>query len=194
MYQVSAIHRNRGIIRGYAKDSRGAIEDFERAAGLLGELSRRDPGNTNYLVVRADLLARVGTLDHQLGREPAAIQKTSEAQQIMKRLADAPKAPPIQLMTACTWLTETVVVSLRDAKAGLSYCQRAVDATEGKDMEAWNRLAAAQYGVKDYAAATESLGKVLAMMPPAEPGKPKSRQRQSAEELMVKYRRQAGGK
>jgi len=28
-------------------------------------------------------------------------------------------------------------------------------------------------------------------MPPAEPGKPKSRQRQSAEEMMVQYRRQA---
>ena len=93
MYQVSAIHRNRGIIRGYAKDVHGAIEDFTAAAVLLGELSRRDAANTNYQVVRADLLARVGTLEHQLGHEAAAIEKIREAQQIMKRLADAPKAP-----------------------------------------------------------------------------------------------------
>ena len=192
MYQVSAIHRNRGIIRSYAKDMHGAITDFDAAAALLGELSRRDAANTNYQVVRADLLARVGTLEHNLGHEPTAILKTSQAQEIMKRLADAPKAPPIQLMTACTWLSETVVVSLRDAKAALPYCQRAVEVTEGKDMEAWNRLAAAQYGVKDYQAAVQSMEKVMAMTPPAVPGQPKSRQRQTTEELLVQYRKAAG--
>ena len=192
MYQVSAIHRNRGIIRNYAKDSRGAIEDFEVAAGLLAELSRRDAANTNYQVVRADLLGRIGTMEHNLGREAVAIQKVGEAQQIMKRLADAPKAPPIQLMTACSWLTETVVVSLRDPKTALPYCQRGVELTEGKDMEAWNRLAVAQYALKDYKAAVRSMEKVMSMMPANVAGQPKSRQRQTTEDLLVQYRKAAG--
>ena len=94
-------------------------------------------------------------------------------------------------MTACTWLAETVVVALRDPKAALPYCQRAVDVTEGKDMEAWNRLAAAQFALQDYKAAEQSLEKTMSMLPPPESGKPKSRQRQTTEDMLVQYRKRA---
>ena len=92
-------------------------------------------------------------------------------------------------MTACGWLVETGIAALRDPRAALPFCQRAVDRTEGKDSEALIRLSTAQNLLGNRQDAIATLEKALSMIPATELGKPKSRQRESVEGYLAAWRR-----
>ena len=177
LYQVTAVYRNRGLIRKYKGDFRGAIEEFEHAAELHRQLSERDPSNAIYKQLRADLLARVGSLYVSLGQPSLAKEKTATGMQVMKQLADLPGASLTDINTACSWFGDAMVVSLRDPKIALPFCQRAVDLTQGKDPDALFGMAVAKYHNGDRNEALAILDRAIALLPPTEPGKPKSQQR-----------------
>ncbi len=188
-YQMTGVYRSRGIVHGYAGQNAAAIADFLKAAELHARLLEKEPENTVYRFLRADLLIRAGNLLASAGQAAAAEQHTGEGLKQLRGLADREKPSVTHLFGACRWLVETRVARLRDPAAAAGYCRQGAVATEGKDPDAWLGLSAALELMGDRDGAAEAAGKALALVPPPAPGQPPSRQRLDTEANWKRLRR-----
>jgi tetratricopeptide (TPR) repeat protein/tRNA A-37 threonylcarbamoyl transferase component Bud32 len=191
-YQFTGVLRSRGLVHSYAKNYRAAIQEFGAAAEMHRKLSERDPANNVYRYLRGELLARMGNL-HMVLKEPVeARANAASGLEILAQLAEKPNASLSHVYGACRWFSETDVAVLRDPKRAERFCRLAVDRTGGKDLDAWQGLAAARGLMGDRRGALEAGGRALELLPPAKPGEPKSQQRVSLEESLAKWRAHGG--
>lgn len=185
-YQLSSAYRARGILHSYQGDKAAAIEDFERAGAIHATLIQANPTNNVYRFLRAELLARTGNLMAQLGRKQESSATAAEGLALLKQLATAPQASLAHLLGACRWLMESEAPGQKDAAAAVRYCQTAVARTKGNDPDAWEGLASSSLETGNRDEARSAAEKALALIPTAEPGQPKSRQRELLEGIIKK--------
>ncbi|MBX9602912.1 MAG: serine/threonine protein kinase [Bryobacteraceae bacterium] len=188
-YQLTTVHRTIGLIESYRRRDREAAKAFEAAADLHGQLLQVDPENLNYRYLRSEMLVRAGNSWAAAGDRAGARDRSAEGLRLMAQLAAGPKPNLSAVFGACRWLVETRVAALRDFTRAAHFCRQAKQLTNHSDPDAYAGLAAAEFGIGNRAAAIRELNQAIALLPPAEPGKPVSQQRRDMEAGLRQYQR-----
>jgi tetratricopeptide (TPR) repeat protein len=191
LYQLTAVHRSRGIVHTYRKQDGPAAKDFLAGAELHRRLTEKDPRNKIYRYLRGELLVRAGNSLAALARRDEARQRTREGLEILEGLAAAPNASTTHVFGACRWLCETEVRELRKPARAAEFCRLAMKMTGGEDPDAYSGLANALDQMGDAAGAVAAAGKALALIPPTLPGTPPTQQRRDMEAGLLKFRAKA---
>lgn len=185
------LYRSLGLVNGYANHSAEALTNLQKAVGILDQIVQRDPINTIYPLLQAELQGRVANLLMAAGRKAEAEPYAKASVAYFHKIGDAPNATPQQLMEAVRSVAETEVTSLRDYPAALRFALRADRLASGKNPAVLGYLAEA-YGLnKNYPKAVDAVQRGLAVTPPTKPGEPTSRLRQWLEDELKEYQAKA---
>jgi eukaryotic-like serine/threonine-protein kinase len=188
MYQLTSVYRARGIVEEYRSRYDRSAEEFLRAAELHRQLSEKDPANKVYRYLRGELLVRAANGFVRLKRVAAARLHAAEGLAIIEGLAAAPNAGVSHVFGACRFLAETEVVELRQLGKAEKYCRLAMELTKSADPDAFAGLAVVLELRGDKSGALAMVEKALALIPPAAPGKPVSKQRTDFEDTIRRLR------
>ncbi len=135
-----------GLVNGYAGNASEALQNLQKAVGILDVIVKRDTANAIYPMIRAELQGRVANLLLQAGQKNGGRRRTPRrASRIFGESGDSADATPQQLIEAVRSVAETQVSSLRDYPAALRFALRADQLAAGKNPAALGYLAEA-YG------------------------------------------------
>ena len=190
-YRRFELYRSLGVVYGYAHDNARSLADLRTSLSIMEKILKRDPGNANYPVLRAEMQGRVATALLRTGRSAEAYPYAQASVAYFKELGQNPAVTPGELMEAIRSTAENAVRSLRDYQAALRFALHADQLANGKDPAILGYLAESYALNKNYRQAADAARRGLAQVPPPKPGQPASQLRQWLESESSEYQAKA---
>ncbi|HUB82000.1 MAG TPA: serine/threonine-protein kinase [Bryobacteraceae bacterium] len=188
-YRLAVVRRLAGIVEGYDKRWTESAAYFAKGIADYDILLRTGP-NPAYSGYQAELRMRMADDFWEAGRKPEAETAAEAGLAEFRDLANAPGATFPVLRQAANYLLFTEVTTLRDPREALALAERGRKLSS--DPFKLYELLGAAYAANDrYREAAESERKALNELPPVKPGEKPSRARQSTEESLAAYEREA---
>ncbi len=186
-YRRVDAYRSVALIEGYAGHKAESLEYLRKTVGILDWIVERDPANTIYPMLRAELQGRAANLLVAAHRDAEARPFAEASAAYFRKIGDSPNSTPSQLIEAVKSVAEIGVKSLRDYGAALRFAQRADQLANGKSPAALGYLAEAYALNNDFSKATAAAQRGLALTPPTKPGEPPSQLRQWLDSEVKEY-------
>jgi non-specific serine/threonine protein kinase/serine/threonine-protein kinase len=189
---LASAHKNAADLHNSLGEKAAALSRYRKVAELIEPLATAQPSNALLRARHSQVLLSIGDLLAGLGQSMEAQRLSARGLALAKQLADREDATAEDLSHYANSLLTCEPSTLRDAALALAYAKRAVALSNGAVPEPLRTLAEAQFQSGDPAAAIATLAKVLALLPPAEPGKPATKERRVVETTLARFKRQAG--
>jgi tetratricopeptide (TPR) repeat protein len=158
---------------------------LERHVITLQQMIELAPADQDRKADLAYAQVRIATLRRTLHLPGNSETQAKLALAVLKNFADQNQASPMVLDLAVSAMLEVEPSSLRNPKLALAWAERGVALTHGKDAE-WMLLLCRAYRASDRSAESKKAAEQgLALLPPTQPGDPKSRIRKLLEHEAV---------
>ncbi len=125
LYDLTACYRGKGIVYGYAKRNREAVEQFRKAAALHDIILKSGP-NPNVAFLRADLARRISDLLYDLGDREQAKASGKDAIDRLRALCVVQHPAAVHLRETAGFLLMAHDQQLRDPREALSLMKQAI--------------------------------------------------------------------
>ncbi len=191
-YRRFELYRSLGIVYGYARDTVRSLADLRMSLSIIEKIMKRDTGNANYPVLRAEMQGRVATALLRAGHSAEAYPYAQSSVAYFKELGENPAVTPGELMEAIRSTAENAVPSLRDYPAALRFALHADQIANGKNPAILGYLAESYALNNNYRQAADAAKRGLALVPAPKSGQPASQLRQWLQSESADYEAKAG--